>query len=48
MRRSISCFALLLAVLCPGASAQTQITPTIDQLISLQRVGSPAMSPNGA
>ena len=48
MRCSISCFALLLAVLCPGASAQTQITPTIDQLISLQRVGSPAMSPNGA
>ena len=48
MRRTISCLALLCAVLGLSASAQAQITPTIDQLIALQRVGSPAISPNGA
>jgi dipeptidyl aminopeptidase/acylaminoacyl peptidase len=36
--------ALLLATAVP--SAQTQ-TPTVDQLIALKRVGSPAISPNG-
>jgi dipeptidyl aminopeptidase/acylaminoacyl peptidase len=48
MRRTISCLAFLSAVLCLSASAQAQATPTIDQLIALQRVGSPAISPNGA
>ena len=38
--------ALALVLLSTAASAQTQ-TPTIDQLISLKRAGSPAIAPNG-
>jgi len=39
--------ATVLAVPCVAPSAQTPITPTIDQLISIQRLGTPAISPNG-
>jgi dipeptidyl aminopeptidase/acylaminoacyl peptidase len=39
--------ALALCVWRPVALAQQAHTPTIDQLISLERAGSPAISPNG-
>jgi dipeptidyl aminopeptidase/acylaminoacyl peptidase len=48
MRNTI--FAALVVVLCawrPVALAQQTHTPTIDQLISLERVGAPAISPTG-
>ena len=48
MRRSIISVSLLCVALAAGLAAQTRTAPTIDQLISLQRVGSPAISPDGA
>src|SRR5207302_7689013 len=39
--------ALALCVSRPVALAQQAHTPTLDQLISLERAGSPAISPNG-
>ena len=39
--------ALALALLLPAAAAAQSRTPTVDQLISLKRVGSPAISPDG-
>jgi dipeptidyl aminopeptidase/acylaminoacyl peptidase len=47
MRRSIISLSILFGVLSVGPVAQGQIAPTIDQLISLQRAGTPAISPNG-
>lgn len=46
--RSIFSFTLLSAVLLLDVSVRAQVPPTIDQLISLQRVGSPVISPDGA
>jgi dipeptidyl aminopeptidase/acylaminoacyl peptidase len=39
--------AAVVAMLCSGAAAQTAATPSIDDLINLQRVGNPAISPDG-
>jgi len=52
MSRAVRVATAVLAVaLClrsdPRAQASSGATPTIDQLISLKRVGSPAISPNG-
>ena len=47
MRRTTSTLALLCLVVVLPSAAQTPTAPTIDQLISLQRVGSPAIAPNG-
>jgi dipeptidyl aminopeptidase/acylaminoacyl peptidase len=47
MRRSAISALLLFVALAVNLAAQTQTAPTIDQLISLQRVGSPAISPDG-
>jgi len=48
MRRCSIALALVLClVFTVGPSAQTRTAPTIDQLISLERVGAPAISPNG-
>jgi dipeptidyl aminopeptidase/acylaminoacyl peptidase len=47
-RLSIGFAALALVVLAqPAPRAQTAAAPTIDELISLKRVGSPAVSPDG-
>src|SRR5579872_3824343 len=47
MRRSSVSLAVILAGLCVAPSAQTRTTPTIDQLISIERLGTPVISPNG-
>src|SRR6476646_761263 len=47
MRRSVITFTLLFAAFSIGTRAQRQTTPTIDQLISIERLGTPAISPNG-
>jgi hypothetical protein len=39
--------AFVLAIALSGSSAVAQTVPTIDQLVSLRRVGSPAISPDG-
>jgi dipeptidyl aminopeptidase/acylaminoacyl peptidase len=45
MRHSFISVSLLCVALSAGLTAQRQTTPTIDQLISLERVGTPAISP---
>ncbi|HEX4565655.1 MAG TPA: S9 family peptidase, partial [Vicinamibacterales bacterium] len=40
-------FTLLLAAFSVAPRAQRKTTPTIDQLISIERLGTPAISPNG-
>jgi dipeptidyl aminopeptidase/acylaminoacyl peptidase len=47
MRRIIIVFTLLVAVFSVAPRAQRQTTPTIDQLISIERLGTPAISPSG-
>jgi dipeptidyl aminopeptidase/acylaminoacyl peptidase len=47
MRRSLIVFTLLFAAFSIATRAQRQTTPTIDQLISIERLGTPAISPNG-
>jgi dipeptidyl aminopeptidase/acylaminoacyl peptidase len=47
MRKILLVAAVSVCVLGSAAIAQETITPTIDQLISLQRAGSPEISPDG-
>jgi dipeptidyl aminopeptidase/acylaminoacyl peptidase len=47
MRRVFSVSAAALAIFLCSVSVFAQIGPTVDQLISLKRVGSPAISPDG-
>jgi dipeptidyl aminopeptidase/acylaminoacyl peptidase len=47
MRRSIIVLTLLFAASGVAPRAQRQTAPTIDQLISIERLATPAISPNG-
>lgn len=48
MNRRFWCAGVALAVTCVARGVYAQAGPTIDQLISLHRAGSPAISPNGS